>query len=71
MTTITISKKLIPRDDLVIISRREYEKFLYIAKKKGYVKLDKELNEAIREHKTGKTVGPFRSISALKRSLEK
>lgn len=71
MATITISKKLIPRDDLVIISRREYEKLSRIVKKKEHTQLDKELDEAIKEYRAGKTVGPFRSVTALKRSLKK
>ena len=59
MATITISKKLIPHDDLVIISRHEYEKFLLIAKKKGYTQLDREIGEAIQEYRAGKYFGPF------------
>ena len=58
---ITISKKELPNDDLVIIPRREYERL-----KSGQVpvhylrggaarRLDRRVASALREHRSGKT----------------
>ena len=69
MTTITIPKKLI-KDDLIIISRKEYERILYLARKK-YPQLDRDLDKAIEEVRQGKVIGPFSSIKSLRASLEK
>ena len=69
MTTIIIPKKLIREKELVIIPRREYEVLLRIVKK--YTQLDKDLNEALKEVRQGKTIGPFYSVKELKESLEK
>ncbi len=69
MTTITIPKKLI-KDDLIIISRKEYEQILHLARKK-YPQLDRDLDKAIEEVRQGKVVGPFGSIKSLRISLEK
>ena len=71
MTTITISKKLIKNDDLVIIPRKEYERILRVAKKQGYNQLDKDLAQAIAEYKAGEVFGPFNSVKTFKDSLEK
>ncbi|NKQ39077.1 MAG: hypothetical protein HF967_06350 [Methanosarcinales archaeon] len=75
MATITISKKLIKNDDLIIIPRKEYEKILYAAKKQKYTQLDKDLDKAIAEYKAGKVFGPFNSaedgIKFLKKRASK
>ena len=70
MTTITIPKKLI-KDDLVIISRKEYEKVLRLAKKRGNTEFDQELDKIIKEVRRGKIIGSFDSVKSLKNSLEK
>ncbi|MBU4481623.1 hypothetical protein L6279_03450 [Candidatus Parcubacteria bacterium] len=73
MTTITIPKKLIRNDDLIIMPRRKYEELLRIAGKKerAYTQLDKDLDKAIAEYKVGKFFGPFNTteegIKFLKR----
>ena len=70
MAAITIPKKLIKNDDLVVIPRKEYEKLLSVSRK-PLSQLDRDLEEAIQEVKEGKTIGPFRSVKELKRALEK
>ena len=70
MATITIPKKLIMNDDLIIMPRRQYEKFLSVFKNKTYTQLDRDLNKSIAEYETGKYFGPFEtakeSIAFLK-----
>ena len=63
MNTITIPKKLIKtkNDDLVVISRKEYENLkaktipVFFLKGKKAKNLDKRVEEALKEHKKGKT----------------
>lgn len=69
MNTITIPKKLI-KDDLIIVSRKEYERILHLVRKK-YPQLDKDLDKAIEEVRQGKVIGPFSSVKSLRVSLEK
>jgi hypothetical protein len=38
---------------------------------KFYDELDKDLTEAIREHRAGKSIGPFKTVAALREALEK
>jgi len=70
MVVITIPKNLIKNDDLIIIPRREYEKFLRISKKKISTQLDRDLDKAIEEVKAGVIIGPFQSAKALVKSLQ-
>lgn len=73
MTTLTISKKLIQKGDLVIISRKEYEKLLRAYKKPNKTfkeQLNKDLNEAITEYRSGKFYGPFDNAKDLMKSLK-
>jgi len=69
MTTLTIPKKITRGEELVVISRKEYEKLLF--KKE----LDRDLEKALEEVKQGKLIGPFRSakeaLVSLKRSRPK
>lgn len=71
MNVITIPKNLIKNDDLVLIPRKEYERFLRIAKvkKQPYSRLDRDLSEAIKEYREGKATGPFSSAKDLIKSL--
>ncbi|MBI4159729.1 hypothetical protein HY504_01050 [Candidatus Wolfebacteria bacterium] len=67
MITITIPKKLIKEDDLVIMPRKEYEAFLRLLKRskgKSYSQLDMDLDEAIAEYRAGKFFGPFDTAKA-------
>ena len=69
MNTITIPKRLI-KDDLIIISRKDYERILHLARKK-YPQFDRDLDKAINEIRQGKVIGPFGSVKSLRISLEK
>ena len=65
MATITIPKKLIENDDLVILPRKKYEELLRVAAKENkriYNQFDKDLDETIAEYKAGKFFGPFNTI---------
>jgi hypothetical protein len=61
MEAITISKKLIKNDDLVIIPRKEYEYIKSQMIPSVYLKgkaaqcLDKRVKEGLQEYKAGKT----------------
>ena len=70
MTTITIPKELAKKGDLVVVSREEYEEFLRLKKQKSFLRLDKDLQEALRQVVRKETLGPFRSVKELKKALE-
>lgn len=71
MRTISIPK-IMANEELLLMTRREYEKFLDAIKKiENKVELDIELQEAVREVRRGKPFGPFRSAKDLRFSLEK
>ncbi len=59
MATITISKKLIHGDDLIVIPRKEYEEMksrlvpVVYLKGKSAKRLDKRVTEGMREYKKG------------------
>ena len=72
MNTLTIPKNLIQNDDLVVLPRKFYESLLRSNSNSiSSSKLDKDLVESIKEYKMGKTFGPFKTVSALRKSLEK
>lgn len=72
MDTITIPKTLSKKGDLVVIPRKQYEKFLHATEKlQIFTKIDKDLKQSLREFKTGKIFGPFSSVRELKASLER
>ena len=63
MTTITIPKELIRKEEeLVLIPRKQYEEFLRVSKKVKYAQLDRNLDGAIAEYKAGKYFGPFNTV---------
>lgn len=70
MTTITIPKKLIQGDDLIVIPRKKYEELVRSSKKQALA-LDAGLQKALRDVREGKLFGPFRSFRAFKHSLER
>lgn len=73
MTTLTIPKQLTKTGELIVISRKEYERLLRAVKKpvkRVRTQLDKDLAKALAEVRQGKTVGPFHSVKELKKSLE-
>ena len=71
MPTITIPKELAKKGDLVVVPRKEYEEFLRLKKQRAFLKLDKDLQEALRQVARGEILGPFRSAKELKKALEK
>jgi hypothetical protein len=72
MNTLTIPKNLIQNDDLVVLPRKFYELLLHSTSNCIHSsKIDKDLTESILEYKAGKTIGPFKTVAALRKSLEK
>ena len=72
MTTITIPKNLIREKDLILIPRRDYERLLDLKEKVKKTKiLDRDLEKSLKEAKSRRTSGPFKTISGLIKSLEK
>ena len=69
MPTITIPKTLIKEKELVIIPRREYEKFL-VFKLKKKSKIDRDIEEALEDVRQGRMIGPFSSIKEGLRALK-
>lgn len=69
MSTIMIPKKITKGEELVIIPRREYERFLAREKKTGV--LDPNLREALRDIKAGRVFGPFKTAKEGLRFLKK
>ena len=73
MAVISIPKKIIKDDDLIIVSRKKYEELLYSkarkdffpvikhSKKPHHIKLDQALKKALKEYKTGRYYGPFKN----------
>ena len=70
MTTLTLPKKILGNDDLIIMPRREYEALLRVAKRQGVRPLNRDLTKALIEVRAGKTVGTFNSAKELEASLE-
>ena len=58
MTTVTIPKKLAQKGDLVVIPRREYEKFLKLQQRLGWE--EKDTDEAIGVFKKEKRLGKLK-----------
>ena len=70
MTQITIPKKLTKGEELVVISRKEYENFLRISSRKKASLLSRGLNEALEDISKGKIVGPFKTAKSLMQSVK-
>ncbi len=68
MNPLTITKKSLPKDDLVIISRKEYQRMLAVYQ--HTVELDKDIKESLRQFKAGKAIGPFDTVDEMIKSLE-
>jgi dolichyl-phosphate-mannose--protein O-mannosyl transferase len=69
MSTVTISKKVTKGEELVVISRKEYKKFLfwqkYVPTEKLTVAQRRDLEQARNEYKQGK----YLSMAQLEREL--
>ena len=54
-----------------IVIKRDASFKIKKGQEKFYDELDKDLTEALREYRAGKKVGPFKTVAALRQSLEK
>jgi len=72
MGTITIPKKVTKGEELVVISRKEYERFLRTLKKekKARTQLDRDLEKALEDVKAGRLFGPFKAVREFKKALD-
>jgi len=72
METITIPKNLTKKGELVVVPRKEYEELLRLQKKhkEFYTELDKDLADAVRDHKAGLSYGPFPTVEEGRKFLE-
>jgi len=62
----------IKNDDLVLLPKKAYESLLRLASQKAYSSnIDNDTMESILQYKQGKSVGPFKTIASLKKSLER
>ena len=68
METITIPKKFSQKGDLIVIPKSEYKNLLR-RETRRVSKLDRGIAKSFKEIAQGKLVGPFSSVSALKKSL--
>jgi hypothetical protein len=73
MATLTIPKKITKGEELVIIPRKDYERFLHILKKKEKIRsqLDRELDEALEDVKAGRLLGPFETVREFKKAIRR
>ena len=74
MTTISVPKKFTKGEELVIISRSNYERLLGISKRqkvKIEKSLDEHLEEAMKDVLAGRVIGPFSKADDLIKALEK
>ncbi len=70
MVTITIPKKLMKNDDLVVVSRREYEEFLdFRLKKIKEVELTSLQKRALIRARKNLSKGKFLTIYELKQKM--
>ncbi len=74
MATLTIPKSLSINDDLVVLSRKEYESLTRIArhtpaKTPSMKKLPAWLRASIQEDAEGDVAGPFHSVEELMKDL--
>ncbi|OHA48869.1 MAG: hypothetical protein A2806_04210 [Candidatus Terrybacteria bacterium RIFCSPHIGHO2_01_FULL_48_17] len=65
MNPVTIPKKITKGEELVILSRKEYERL----SQKQEAALDRDLAKALSDVRSGRLFGPFQSLRGLKRAL--
>lgn len=68
MTPIALLKKSLPKDDLVIIARKDYERMLRQINFQD--ELNRDLKQALKEVKESKISGPFSTADELMKSIE-
>ena len=64
MKTITIQKRDIPHDDLIILSRKEYESLVRVSRRVAIS--DRYIAKSVREYEVGKYQGPFAAKEAVR-----
>ncbi|MEK7077213.1 MAG: hypothetical protein AAB967_03205 [Patescibacteria group bacterium] len=69
MPTVSIPKKITKGEELVVIPRREYERFL--AREKKAQALEPDIREALRDIKAGRVFGPFTTVKEGLRFLKR
>lgn len=75
MTAIAIPKELTKGEELVVIPKKLYEKFLSLIESRSgtssqHVKLDNRLLEALGDVKAGRVLGPFTTLEEGLRVLK-
>lgn len=75
MTAIAIPKELTKGEELVVMPKKLYEKFLSLIENRSgissqHVKLDKRLLEALDDVKAGRILGPFTTLEEGLRVLK-
>ena len=69
MAIITIPKKITNGKELIVVSKKDWEKLLKIAKRKIYqMELGKGLREALEDVKAGRLLGPFETVEEFKKA---
>lgn len=68
MNPITISQKSLPKDDIVLLPRRDYEQLIKLAH--FQTELDEDLKQSLKDIKNGNIFGPFNTVEELKKSIE-
>ena len=71
MVTITIPKKITNRKELIIIPKTEWEKLQKIARAKLFdLELERGLKKALEDVKTGRILGPFKTVEEFKKVIK-
>ncbi|MCK4781825.1 hypothetical protein KAS79_02780 [Candidatus Parcubacteria bacterium] len=72
MAVITIPKKITQGEELIVVSRQDWEELLKLAKNKvSQIETEKGLQQALKEIEEGEIIGPFNKSRDLIKSLEK
>ena len=72
MKTLTIPKKFVAEDELVVLPRRDYEQLVSDSSKetvKHDPRIDRELAISMAEFKRGEIEGPFNTVKEFMKSL--
>ena len=73
MKTLTIDKSLDKEEDIVLITRRDYEQLISDSSKeviKRDPKIDRELAKSLEDVRKGRVYGPFSSVGEFMASLK-
>jgi len=72
MGTFTLPKPIAKSKEVVVVRRRDYEKFIKLVKTRleDELELDRSLTKALKQVERGEVFGPFDSAEELMRSIE-